>query len=591
MKRVFRLMLLILSVLALMAAAPVPALAKSDSPIVVTMGDSYASGEGIEPYYGQNGQYKYWDQDWAAHRSSKCWSSLLSFDGVALGSVRAVPSSGNLEFNMASDVVYYDYSTWTEGSWFNVSTSASMLQHLYKTNEDGYKRKEIHKTDDALGEISYTAMQPPQITVFDYIDQTYGEGSVDYVTMTAGGYDADLPYTVLAAALSSTSNSSTLQKSLDSASEKFETTIRSKYIEMFRAVREAAGPQAKIIFVGYTPVFSGATSNTYFNQTEMKMIDDKMLWYDYQMQELILELNDSGFDNLYYVSLFDVFKGHGAYSSDSYLYPLIMPAQAEDVDSSGLLGLVSLGSFHPNAKGSAAIAAKVQSLISEIDQVEAGTKAHVSGLARENGSYCYYNQDGTRKVNAWLSALGTWFYLGEDGTPIKNSWKTDGGKQYYLDGQGMLLVNAWLYDNGMWHYFNSDGSLAKNAWVKSGGVWYYVNDNGEMLSNAWVKSGGVWYYLGAGGKLVANGWVKSGSDWYYMGASGALTANSWVKYNGKYYYMGSNGKMLTNGWVKYGGKYYYVNGSGNPVTNTWVKYGGSWYYFNSSGVCTRQVAA
>ena len=40
---------------------------------MVSLGDSYSSGEGIEPFYGQNESTadKVKNQDWLAHRSEK----------------------------------------------------------------------------------------------------------------------------------------------------------------------------------------------------------------------------------------------------------------------------------------------------------------------------------------------------------------------------------------------------------------------------------------------------------------------------------------------------------------------------------------
>ncbi len=47
--------------------------ATEESRIMVSLGDSYSSGEGIEPFYGQNESTadKVKNQDWLAHRSEK----------------------------------------------------------------------------------------------------------------------------------------------------------------------------------------------------------------------------------------------------------------------------------------------------------------------------------------------------------------------------------------------------------------------------------------------------------------------------------------------------------------------------------------
>ena len=53
---------------------PVSASAKGTdgSTIVVSLGDSYSSGEGIPEFYGQNKKWeeKVYDEDWLAHRST-----------------------------------------------------------------------------------------------------------------------------------------------------------------------------------------------------------------------------------------------------------------------------------------------------------------------------------------------------------------------------------------------------------------------------------------------------------------------------------------------------------------------------------------
>ena len=57
--------------------------AASGKKIVVSIGDSYSSGEGIEPFFGQDkaSAEKVEDEDWLAHRSEKVWSSMLEIDG------------------------------------------------------------------------------------------------------------------------------------------------------------------------------------------------------------------------------------------------------------------------------------------------------------------------------------------------------------------------------------------------------------------------------------------------------------------------------------------------------------------------------
>ena len=58
--------------------------------IIVSLGDSYSSGEGISPFYGQ--EIKTYDSvddiknnlDWLAHRSTLAWSGQLVLDGLKM---------------------------------------------------------------------------------------------------------------------------------------------------------------------------------------------------------------------------------------------------------------------------------------------------------------------------------------------------------------------------------------------------------------------------------------------------------------------------------------------------------------------------
>ncbi len=58
--------------------------ATEGSRVMVSLGDSYSSGEGIEPFYGQNESTadKVKNQDWLAHRSEKSWPGRLTLEGV-----------------------------------------------------------------------------------------------------------------------------------------------------------------------------------------------------------------------------------------------------------------------------------------------------------------------------------------------------------------------------------------------------------------------------------------------------------------------------------------------------------------------------
>ena len=78
---VSRLFSFILIISLMIAYLPVDILAEetNDAVVVVSLGDSYSSGEGIEDFYGQEKEWeqRVKDEDWLAHRSTKSWPSLL----------------------------------------------------------------------------------------------------------------------------------------------------------------------------------------------------------------------------------------------------------------------------------------------------------------------------------------------------------------------------------------------------------------------------------------------------------------------------------------------------------------------------------
>ena len=57
---------------------------EEDEVIVVSLGDSYSAGEGIEPFYGQGlaVKDKVSNKDWLAHRSEKSWPGQLTVPGL-----------------------------------------------------------------------------------------------------------------------------------------------------------------------------------------------------------------------------------------------------------------------------------------------------------------------------------------------------------------------------------------------------------------------------------------------------------------------------------------------------------------------------
>ena len=521
MYRIGKVFLALACALGIMVACAAPAYAKS-GPIVVTMGDSYASGEGIEPFYGQDSSDKFWNQDWVGHRSELSYSGQLVIDGVQLNTVRATPAWGATQTGLNSYLFTDDEYT-NDGTWFFVAASASSIDNVYggSTGTSQLYRNVDHPGNEETGEVSYSAYWDTQTSVFDYIDKTYGKNATDYVILNVGGVDLGLVQTMIVAAFTNaTSSISTLNLTINGYKSGWNLSIRSDYIKMVNAIREAAGPQVKIIAVGYPLLFDGAGEDSNISAYEMNLLDSYMTWIDTQMQGVAADIKASGFDNFYYVSTLDAFKGHGMNSEDSYLVPIIFEAQDEDIDHFLIMNNVSPYTLHPNAKGASVIAAEVQKVIDEIEA--GGDEPHAPG---------------------------------------------------------------WAYENGSWYYYKDDGTLLTNEWVQGGGKWYYFGADGKLVYSEWVYYGGKWYFLNSSGNPVFNNWVSYGGKWYFVNKNGNPVVNDWVSYGGKWYFVNKNGNPVVNDFVQYAGYWFFFDKNGNPVTNQWVDYAGYSFYFNESGIC------
>lgn len=343
MKKMMKRFLVLLTVMTLaltgiVVSSPdqVSAATKAGKKIVVSIGDSYASGEGIEPFFGQDkaSAEKVEDEDWLAHRSEKAWSGMLKVDGQKM--------------------VHND-------NWFFVAASGAETVDLY-----GNQKKE-YNYDGLKGEKGLT----PQLEIFDEVEKKYGTGAVDYVTVTIGGNDigfTDILTTVVTSTDALDGKLAEIWKSFESS--KSGNSTRDKIKKAYFDIAEKAGKQAKIIVVGYPRLFNeeGFSASLGFLKVDISgeittKVDAACDMLDQQYAALVEECRAEGLD-IYYVSVIDAFKGHEAYTADPYINSIIAKASAQDLSSSSM---VSAYSMHPNESGAKAYAKAVQKAIDGIE--------------------------------------------------------------------------------------------------------------------------------------------------------------------------------------------------------------------------------
>lgn len=342
MKKALLLILLILLILCISASALC-----EGGPVVVSLGDSYSSGEGIEPFYGQDAEMavKSRDPDWLAHRSEKSWPGMLTLPGV----------DGPLRDHRGEN-------------WFFAAASGAETVHLMNLSEEetaaGLSAE--HKKEYNRGGVSGTFMLPPQLDVFDELDRLGLKA--DYVTLTIGGNDIGFPRIV---GLAMSGAASYLAG--DTAAEKAETLWNGQYVaggvraKIRRALDDIAaraGSQACIILAGYPcPVNPEGGGPGAFPAESAQIMNAATLIFNRELRDIAEECRRDGM-NICFVSVEEAFEGHGAYSADPYINPVMNTARDQDLKS---FMLVSNYSMHPNEKGAEAYARCVREALEALE--------------------------------------------------------------------------------------------------------------------------------------------------------------------------------------------------------------------------------
>ena len=311
-----------------------PAVSNADDVrrVIVSLGDSYSSGEGIEPFYCQDLiiSERVQEEDWLAHRSERSWSAELALPG--LGSMH-----GHRDEN-----------------WYFAASSGAKIENLYEEQEKEY-------SFEGFSGVGYIA---PQLDIFDeiYVDP-------DYVTVTLGGNDAGFEDIVSTGAIYGTYFCpGRLSDQLNNAWDEFfeEDGIRDRLYQAYHDISAAAGPDAMILVVGYPPLLNRDGSGVLFNADEAHSIDSSISLFNSAISDLVEECSNEGM-NIRFVSVQEAFNGHEAYTDDPYINPIIVGPEDQDLDDRIWVTRVSPYSMHPNEAGARAYARCVQEIIDEFE--------------------------------------------------------------------------------------------------------------------------------------------------------------------------------------------------------------------------------
>ena len=331
----------------MLAAAVLFGAAFAEGPVIVSLGDSYSSGEGIEPFYGQDAEFavRCADQDWLAHRSEKSWPGMLTLPGV----------DGPMRDHRGEN-------------WFFVAASGALTDHLFLLTEEEKAAGITAQQEKPYSRegISGTAMLDPQMDVFDELDRLGLKA--DYVTVSIGGNDIGFRQIVTLSMMGATANLPG-----DTVEEKAASLWKEQYIaggarakikRVFTDIAARAGDQACIIVAGYPrPLAPEGGGDAGFPPESAQIMNAATVLFNEELRDIVEECRGEGI-NICFVHVEEAFKGHGAYSDDPYINPVY--AGAKDQDLKDVL-VASIYSMHPNEKGAEAYARCVQAMIDSLE--------------------------------------------------------------------------------------------------------------------------------------------------------------------------------------------------------------------------------
>ena len=321
--------------------------ADRDPVVVVSLGDSYSSGEGIPAFYGQDKAWeqRVYDEDWLAHRSTKSWPGLLEFAGVS-----GIMKNYNVKETNSADC-----------KWYFGASSGAETKHINKQTQE----KKTSKRISLFKTMKTTYQLPKQLDLLESVGE-----DVDYVTLTIGGNDVDFQEIITTCATGSTylhfgSGKLKLEKQIDSIWEGFDAT-RADIKGVYNDIASAAGEQADIIVAGYPKLLDKEGKGVLISEKEATIVNQNVTKFNNHIAEIVNECKSEGM-KIHFVDVepeFDKDGGHQAYSDDAWINKIILTKQDQDLEQTGI---ASSYSIHPNEKGAMAYARCVNAKIKEIE--------------------------------------------------------------------------------------------------------------------------------------------------------------------------------------------------------------------------------
>jgi lysophospholipase L1-like esterase len=279
---------------------------------VVSLGDSYASGEGVEPFYDQDSKDRNLSEDFLCHRSEKAWSGAIN-----------VPGLGNPK--------EYKGKNW----YFKACSGAKIIDVAVKEQ----KRLAVNI--------------PRQLSVFDKYPEL--KNNTDFVTLSLGGNDAGfidvITRCLIDVSLIHPNCKGGVNASLGNLDE-----ITNNLKTLYKETSSLAGKKAKILVTGYPHLFSLEAGPCIapgpLRRAEMNEAIDK---FDSGIAKAVEEVDkELGGNSIRFVDVRERFYNHEVcsaalnHSVETYINPIWLGSKKYDLKQ---WQLTSEYSLHPNEKG------------------------------------------------------------------------------------------------------------------------------------------------------------------------------------------------------------------------------------------------
>lgn len=417
------------------------------SGVVVSMGDSFSAGEGIEPFYGTRASTGIAFEDWLAHRSQESWPGQL-----------VVPGIGELRSSK--------YGNCDDPHWYFVAASGAVISNVTNDQQKSYIL-------DNISDVHTDGKLPRQ----DWILTELNSKNIvpDYITMTLGGNDVDFVDVIVTAAMNDAyKDPAAIDNKMEAVRKKLKDHVAKELFQTYQYINDTSSIgdiKPCILVAGYPHLLNSNASKVDWNAVYLggPIYQAGMSRFDYYEAEEInknIDLFNAVIEaivnkcreddrinlNIHFVDVTEAFRGFEAYTKDAMLNGILLPSLISDLDirtfnENGFNP--SAYSMHPNKRGAKDGYAKcVQAKIDELEGYKVAESVELiptpTPLPDQESSVASESEPSV-DVSASTIAVGSEITMGEyRGEPI--TWVV-----MYSSAEKVLVISKDILEAKPYH--------------------------------------------------------------------------------------------------------------------------------------------